>query len=306
LFSYDSLREEFLALIKEILEILKEVPRGYKREVLLKAVEVLTTDAEREKEFIEKYKNLRKIFELLGPDEVKLEYFETYKWISAIYTYYMKIVMQKPTYEGYVQKYYEKTIKFVHKTTEIKKLERELPTITFDEDYLRKLEEKIKDKKEKAANILFTLNRLVLVERHRSPIYESLVDKVERLLELWKEKTKDYERIYMEGVKIIEEINTLSKKQKSLGLSDLEYSMLLTLERRFGENNKLINEVQELFEKLKKFMFPGWINQPVIRKEVEREVRRFSRGFKNKYNLSLQQIDDLYEELIENVKNYGA
>ena len=306
LFSYDSLREEFLALIKEILEILKEVPRGYEREVLLKAVEVLTTDAEREKEFIEKYRNLRKIFELLGPDEVKLEYFETYKWISAIYTYYMKIVMQKPTYEGYVQKYYEKTIKFVHKTTEIEKLERELPTITFDEDYLRKLEEKIKDKKEKAANILFTLNRLVLVERHRSPIYESLVDKVERLLELWKEKTKDYERIYMEGVKIIEEINTLSKKQKSLGLSDLEYSMLLTLERRFGENNKLINEVQGLFEKLKKFMFPGWINQPVIRKEVEREVRRFSRGFKNKYNLSLQQIDDLYEKLIENVKNYGA
>ncbi|MDL1957133.1 MAG: HsdR family type I site-specific deoxyribonuclease [Candidatus Desulfofervidus auxilii] len=306
LFSYNSLREEFLALIKEILEILKEVPRDYEREVLLKAVEVLTTDAEREKEFIEKYKNLRKIFEFLGPDEVKLEYFETYKWISAIYTYYMKIVMQKPTYEGYVQKYYEKTIKFVHKTTEIEKLERELPAITFDEDYLKKLEEKVKNKKEKAANILFTLNRLVLVERHRSPIYESLVDKVERLLELWKEKTKDYERIYMEGVKIIEEINALSKKQKSLGLSDLEYSMLLTLERRFGENNKLINEVQGLFEKLKKFMFPGWINQPVIRKEVEREVRRFSRGFKNKYNLSLQQIDDLYEKLIENVKNYGA
>ncbi|HIC92331.1 MAG TPA: HsdR family type I site-specific deoxyribonuclease, partial [Syntrophaceae bacterium] len=94
--SFDGIREEFVILVKEILEILKEVPRNYERETLLKAVEVLTAEKEKEKEFIEKYKNLRKVFELLGPDDIKLEYFEDYKWISAIYTYYMKIVIQKP------------------------------------------------------------------------------------------------------------------------------------------------------------------------------------------------------------------
>jgi len=61
----------------------------------------------------------------------------------------MKVVIQKPAYESYVQRYYDKTIGFVHKATEVERLEKELPVITFDENYPNKLEEKIKDKKEK-------------------------------------------------------------------------------------------------------------------------------------------------------------
>jgi len=304
--SFDGIREEFVILVKEILEILKEVPRNYERETLLKAVEVLTAEKEKEKEFIEKYKNLRKVFELLGPDDIKLEYFEDYKWISAIYTYYMKIVIQKPPVEGYVERYYEKTVRFIHKATEIEKLETDLPLVAFDEGYLKALEERVKSRKEKAANILFTLNRLVLVKRHRNPIYESLVEKVERLLELWKEKTKDYERIYEEGARLIKEINSLSERQKSLGMSSLEYSLLLALEEKFGRDEKLLNELRDISERLKNYLFPGWINQPAVEKNVEREVRRFTRGLKGKYSMTLEEMDELYKKLIERVKNYGT
>ena len=303
--SFDEIREEFVILIKEILEILKEVPRNYERGTLLKAVEILTTEKEKERKFIEAYKNLRKIFELLGPNDVKLEYFEDYKWISAIYTYYMKIVVQKPAVETYVERYYEKTVKFIHKSTEIEKLETDLPQVTFDEGYLKALEEKVKSKKEKAANILFTLNKLVLVERHRNPIYESLVEKVERLLELWKEKTKDYERIYREGVIAINEIKSLSERQRTLGLSNLEYSLLLALEEKFGEEEMLLNEIRNISERLKNYMFPGWFNQPTVEKNVEREVRRFTRMLKRKYGMTLEEMDELYSKLIERIKNYG-
>jgi len=304
--SPDSLREEFVILIKEIFEILNEVRKSYERETLLKAVEVLTTQGEKEKEFIEKYKSLRKLFELLGPDDIKLEYFEDYKWISAIYTYYMKTVYQKPPIEGYVARFYEKTVRFIHKSTEIEKLETSLPIVAFDEGYLKALEERVKSKKERAANILFTLNRLVLVERHRNPIYESLMDKVERLLELWKEKTKDYERIYKEGVEAVNEIKSLSERQKSLNLSDLEYSLLLALEERFGKEKGLVNEVRDISARLKNYMFSGWFNQPAVEKNVEREVRRFVRRLKGRYNISLEEMDDLYKKLIERVKNYGG
>ena len=305
LFSYDSVREDFAMLIKEVLEMLKEVPRNYERETLLRAVEVLTSDEQKEKEFVEKYKNLRKTFELLGPDEIKLDFFEDYKWISAIYTFYMKVVTQKPAYDGYVQKYYDKTIRFVHRATEIEKLERELPTIAFDKEYLEKLEERVKNRKEKAANILFTLNRLILVERHRNPIYESLVEKVERLLEMWREKTKDYEKIYTEGVKAISQINQLFIRQKSLNFSDLEYSMLLELEKKLksDEFEKVVKELSKSFEK---YMFFGWFNQITVKKEVEREIRRFVRGMKGKYNLSLDEMNGLHEKLLESVKNYGT
>ncbi len=305
LFSYDSVKEDFVVLIREILEILKEVPRNYERDTLLRAIEVLTSDEEKEEEFAEKYKNLRKTFELLGPDEIKLEYFEDYKWISAIYTFYMKMVIQKPAYEGYVQKYYDKTIRFIHRATEIEKLEKELPIVAFDGEYLKALEEKVKNRKEKAANILFTLNRLVLVERHRNPVYESLVEKVERLLELWKEKTKDYEKIYTEGVKAIKEINQLFSRQKTLNFSDFEYALLLEIEKKFKEDG-FEKVVKELSKSLKKHLFFGWINQITVKKEVEREIRKFVRGLKGKYNLSLDEMNDLHEKLLESVKNYGT
>lgn len=305
LFSYDSVREDFITLIKEVLEILKDVPRNYERETLLQAVEVITSDKQKEKEFTEKYNSLRKTFELLGPNEIKLQYFEDYKWVSSIYTYYMKIVSQKPAYEGYVQKYYDKTIRFVHRATEIERLEKELPTLAFDKEYLEKLEERVKNRKEKAANILFTLNRLVLVERYRNPIYESLIERVERLLEVWREKIKDYGKIYTEGVKAIGQINNLFSRQKSLGFSNLEYSMLLEMEKRFKRDD-FERVVKELSTRLERYMFFGWFNQVTIKKEVEREIRRFVRGMKGKYNLSLDEMNDLHEKLLESVKNYGT
>jgi type I restriction enzyme R subunit len=307
LYGLKAIRREFTVLIKEMAEIFKDIPRErYDRETLLKAVEILTSEEEKGKKFLESYKSLRRIFELLGPDEVKAELYSEYKWISAVYVYYMRIVMRTdPSLDRYVQRYFDKTVRFVHKTTELESLEKELPLVKFDENYLKNLEEKIKSKEEKAANIVFTLNRFVLVEKHKNPVYESLADKVERIVKLWKEKTKDFEKIYKEGVEILGDIEKLSERQKELGFSDMEYSMLLVLEKKFGEGERLVEDVRELSGILKDFMFPGWISQPTARKKVEREIRRFVRRYIKRYGIKLDEIDELYQKLIENVKNYG-
>lgn len=306
LLSYESLKEEFVALINETLGLFQAVPKGYERDVLLQAIEILTSEEGKENEFMEKYKNLRKIFELLGSSELKLEYLENFKWLSAVYTYYLKTVRQKSDEEAYIQKYYNKTLSYIHESTEIESLEKELPAIAFDEKYLKTLEEKVKNKKERAANILFTLNRLVLVERHRNPVYESLVEKVERLLEMWKEKNRDYESIYAGSTEIITAINNLFSRQKSLNFSDLEYSMLLKLEKKLDKKGNLEALVKNLSQKLKKYMFMGWVHQITVRKEVERKIRKFVRGLKGKYNLTLDDINNLHQNLVESVKKFGT
>ncbi len=306
LYGYDSLKEEFKNLIDEILNLLEGVPYDYERATLLKAIEVITANEAREKAFTEKYRHLRKVFELLGSSEVKVEHFEQYKWLSAIYTYYMKTVSQRPAYELEAAKYYDKTIKYVHKSVEVAALDEELPAIAFDADYLQRLEERVKSKEERAANILFTLNRLVLVEKHRNPVYESLVEKVEKLLQLWREKTKDYRLIYKNAAAIVQEANELSARQKELAFSDMEYALLLVLETRLGETDALVEKTKKLSKSLEPHMFTGWINQATARKSVEREVRRFAMGIKRDYRLSMKDMDELYENLIESVNNYGA
>ncbi len=301
---YDAIRQDFITTIQGILHLLKEVPRDYERESLLKAVEILTSEEEKGKEFVNAYKRLRKIFELLGPDEVKLEHFEDYKWISAIYVHYIKTVLQKPEESAY-ERYYAKTLRYIHKSTEIENLETRLPSLELGVEALTAIEEKVKSREEKAASMLFILHRLVLVEKRNNPIYESLVDKVERLLKLWKEKTKNYKAIYDEATGIFQEIRALTERQQELGLSNLEYSWLLDLEKKFGRYEIFKDDVKLLLERVREYMFPGWWNQATAKQAVKSKIREFVRKYKVQYRLPMKEMEELYHNLSEKLDSYG-
>ena len=43
-----------------------------------------------------------------------------------------------PVLDETVKKYFKKTIKFIHKTTEFEEFQKNLPVIEFDENYLTK------------------------------------------------------------------------------------------------------------------------------------------------------------------------
>jgi type I restriction enzyme R subunit len=204
-----------------------------------------------------------------------------------------------------VPKYFQKTLKYVYKTTELADIEKQYPTIQFDTDYLKNLQEKIKTKEEKAANILFTLNRFIIIDKHRNPIYETLTQKVERILKLWKEKTKDFEKIYNEGAQIVNEINQLQSRQKQLAFTDLKYSILLTMEQKLGTDKNLIQDTQELTNQLQQQMFKGWQTQQTTRKTIEREVRKYLRKYIKQRHLNLADLEQLYQKIIESVKTYG-
>uniref|UniRef100_A0A7C6AFM6 Type I restriction enzyme endonuclease subunit n=1 Tax=candidate division WOR-3 bacterium TaxID=2052148 RepID=A0A7C6AFM6_UNCW3 len=302
----ENIHKEFDILISELTKMFGGLNKNYDRISLLKAIEILTTDVLREEEFVEKYRKLRKLFEILGSDPHKLECFEEYKWLSAIYVYYIKTVLQKSGIDPYVHKYFDKTLRYVYKTTEIDNLEKDLPVIKFDVDTLKNIEERVKSREEKAANILFTLQRFVLVDKQKNPIYESLTDRVQRLVDMWREKTKDYEKIYKEGVSIFEAIQTMASRQQRLGLSDLEYALLLALENKLEVNEEFVNRVKILVGSLRYFMFSNWIMQPTACKNIEREVRKFVRGLKKEYNLTIEEMNDIYNILMGQIKNYGA
>ncbi|PMP73177.1 MAG: hypothetical protein C0180_07505 [Aciduliprofundum sp.] len=310
LFNIDDIRDEFLKAKQKILDIFKDVPKdGYSREAMEKAIEVLTSDVASSNNFIANYKILRRDFELLGPDEVKQESFSEYKWITAIYVYYCNTVLRSSIDEAdmYAKSYFKKTLKHVYESMELEDIQKTLPSIAFDSNYLRNIEEKLKTKEEKAANIVFTLNRFVLVDKSRSPIYESLSEKVEKLLEMWKERKKDYAKIYSEGVEIIQDIQKLQERQKSLGLGDLQYSVLLTLEAKLGQKEELVKDVNELFESLKRYTFKGWYMQQSARKDVQKEVRRFIRQrYFKKYRLTQKDIDELFDKVMGMIYEHGT
>ena len=276
------------------------------RQTMLKAFEVITTDEKNTKKFKDNFRHLRKLFELLGTQEIKLQRLNEYSWLTQVYDYYIHWLRQEQ-YEDYkyVAKYFPKTLRYVYKTTQISDIEKQYPTIQFNENYLKNLQEKIRSKEEKAANILFTLNRFVIIDKHRNPIYETLTERVERILKLWTEKTKDYEKIYKQAAQIVNEINQLQTRQKQLAFNDLQYAILLTLEQKLPPNKNLTQDVQELTSQLQAQMFKGWQTQQTTRKTIEREVRKYLRKYIKQHVLSLPDLEQLYPKIMESVKTYG-
>jgi len=306
IYDLSDIRNEFDEAVKQTIELVGGMPAEWNRETLLEAIETITTDPNKEKLFTKNYRKIRRLFQLLGPDKVKLDRLKEYKWLTAIYNYYLSQVKQGEESKRYVEKYFDKTLRYIHRSTEIQSLERDLPKITFDENYMRNLETKVKSSKEKAANILFTLNRFVLTDRSASPVYETIVEKVERLIRMWHTKTKDYERIYREGVKILNEMKHLQERQKELKLGNLEYSILLTLEKKLGRRSEILDDAKKLSETIKQQIFPGWSLQTTARKKVEAIIRKFVRRYVKKAGLTLTDVDELYDELVRNVKKYAA
>lgn len=307
IYSMDEIRTEFHDLIIELLDIFKDIEtRDYEKETFLKAIEILTTGEEIGEQFQETYRHMRRVFELLGADAYTLEWFKDYKWLSSIYAYYFrKVIQDQPSYARDAEKYFAKTVKYVHKTTEFEEINQSLPVLELDSEYIQKLEERVTNQEEKAANIVFTLNRFRLTDKLLTPINETLLDRVEGIIKKWREKSKNYEEIYQEGAAIIQEMQRLDERQKKTGLSDLEYAFLLNIENTWGTNDHAIEDVQRLNTQLEEDMFPGWISQLTAKKNIEQKIRKFTRRYGKDHGKSINEIDDLYIKLLESVKAYA-
>ena len=178
--------------------------------------------------------------------------------------------------------------------------------IEFDADYLINLQEKLKTKEERAANILFTLNRFVIIDKQRNPVYEGLAAKVERLLNLWKEKTKKFDKIYNEGAEIFQQIQARQARQKQLQFSNLQYAILLNMEKAIPNHTDLTKDTQELASLLQPYLFKGRQYQQTAKKAVEQETRRYlRRKYVSQNHITLSEMDSLYEKIIDNVKSYA-
>jgi len=307
LISTDDLAKEFTQKLDETTALFANVPKDqYDRQTMLKAFEAITTNEQNTKKFQTNYRRLRKLFELLGPHPIKLEKLKDYTWLTQVYSFYLHETRQDLAKENALAyKYFQKTLKYIYKTTEVTDIDKQYPIIQFDAEYLKNLQEKLKTKEEKAANILFTLNRFVIIDKQRNPVYETLAEKVERILKLWKEKTKDFEKIYNESAEIFKEIQALQARQKQLLFTNLQYAILLNIEKAIPNNGDLTKDTQELTAMLQPYLFKGWQYQQTARKSVERETRKYLRKYIRENNLSLTDMEVLYQKIIDSVKTYA-
>lgn len=300
-FEYEYLEDSFKELIKGIQEVIGKTPKKINREILIASMDRLR-DEQAEKRFLENYRESRKIFELLGNRNIKLDYLDDYKFYSAIFAYLRKL---KGEDKEDNKIYFSKTLDVVHKAISIEEINKDLPTFSFDVSYFDSIIKTSLGKKEKAMNIVFALERMVLVEKTNNPVLRSVFEKVEKLVRKWRERSIDYEEVYDEVVAVAEEIKAKEKEKKELGLNDVEFGIYEMVSRKLGDNKKSLDLAKDMYGSMRENIITGWEGQAVLRQNVSRVIREKVRQLKTKEGLSLYEINDLSKTIFESVEEYA-
>lgn len=307
LINMEKLKKDFADLLSRLLAILGGIEHSFNHNVLVKAVETITASKKTEQLFVQGYRQLRKYYELLGADESKVAIAKDYAWLTAVYTFYNKLVYKQDEDADLIQRYYKRTLSLIYNDTQVDAIQH-LPTrIVINEDFVRDLNAADKTRETRAANIAFALNKLVLVDRHQNPIYESLIERVERLMKLW--QNRQHELVFKEGSKIVGEVLALQKQQQELGLTDAEMGLWLSIKDvlEVQEDAKLIDAIKQLFRDLGASMIPSWASNVELRKKVEARLREFIfKNIKTQYGLSLDQVNQIHKKVSDNIASYES
>jgi len=300
---YSILVKRFEDLIKEISKIFEDIDFEINKENINKVIEILK-DENREKDFIRKFRELRKIYELLGAHEIKIEYNKTYKFLSSIYNYWNKL-KTTPEERELIKKYFKKTISAIHDSIEIKKIE-ELPDFSLDISYFDKIKESVINKRDKAINILFALEKFVLVEQRKNPVYKSLSERVEELIKEWRERKIAEDVLLEKEDEILKEIKKYYEEKKLFGLDNFSFALFSVLKKELGISSQESYELASgLIRVLKNYLLENWLENPVLMKNVEQKTREFLLDVKIRFNLSYEKFNQIYNVLIDVIKSYG-
>ncbi|MGC9059371.1 MAG: type I restriction endonuclease subunit R [Candidatus Aenigmatarchaeota archaeon] len=297
---FDDLKKDFRELLQELKKMIGDTEIKYDREHLDSILTHLIS-SKKEREFLEKYRELRKLYELLGPSEVKLDVYEDFKFLTAIYVLYLKSRGEYEFDKELVNAWFKNILNKIYNSIEIKNIEKSFPEIKLDEKYAEEIEKNFKTVNSRVFNRL-TIIRYVLRDKPRTPVYQSISEKIESLINAWRERKIEIEKLYEELKKIHKYLFFVEEEKRRLGLNDTEYSVLAILKEKFGKRKNLDKKVKKLFENQRKYMSPGWEFKKSTRSKIEKEIRIFLiREFPK---IGIGERDELTNKILQTIEEY--
>ena len=309
-FDVDYILKRFERMLQELLHLIGSRPVVKSDEELFRHVrsraENLARDKELEREFTEKYRVLRRLYELIAPKLTTQER-EEYKWLSDIYTFYMKNFVGTSPEEELAEKYYKKTIEAIGRSMQVLEREAEFSPITIDRKFFEEfVQSRDLSDEEKASALIMGIFRFRLYARN-DPIYVSVADKIEALLEMWRKKLKTSLELYEEAKKLWEEIYALKEEQAKLRFGRKEYLVYRTLVDAGFMERHAMEVTKKLMEKVSdKISVSGWSSNPKLVHDVERIIAMTILREARRAGISMKDVKKLIDLLVERVKRIGS
>ncbi|MEM3334088.1 MAG: HsdR family type I site-specific deoxyribonuclease [Thermoplasmata archaeon] len=285
----DQYAAEFVEEMKKMKEIVGENINQSEEFMKAKVMEILQEN--KEKDFVNGFRKIRELYELLGPKEIKADFYTYFKWLSLLYEYYKKI--NPDVEEALIERLYKHTLNAVKEATEFHGLRTKEEKVQIDTKFLEEVNSNVVGVFDAYARVRNIIRSNTNIPR---PVYQQIVEKVEGIIDDWKKKKISAEQTYKELNENLKELENIPILMEEHGLSPLTYSIGQVLKRNKIEFQD--EELRKLEQKIKPHMFSAWANKPSAIKSVGREIRTFLIEKK----IGKEMRDRVYDQILQMLK----
>ena len=293
--------KEFLKNFDDLKNLFGDLVGKFEKEIFDKILEILKNEKNRT-QFVNSYRNLRNWYEFLSTDERIIKYLIEYKWFTAVYEYYKKLITPEID-EIKFEKYFQKTINIIYNLTEISDFKKKIGPTVIDLNYIKSLKDSKFTEEQKTIGSIYAL-RYICTLYQKNPIYKSIVERVKELIRRWEENEIDIIALGNEIDTILNYIEEKEKEKTTTNLNEIEFGIKLVL-----ENNKKINKedvervARQIYAKIKNNLFLDWNKNPVIVREVSKKIREYLAEIRQIYNLNYEEFCKLHQEIFDFISN---
>jgi len=282
--------KEFEKLIKELKEMIPEIKSV---EDVDKVVEHLILN-DKEKEFLDKMRKLRRLYELISPSEVTFRHVEDYSLLTSVEIALRRYRRRSLRLEE-IERMARKTYELIQKTIGVDKIEKIGETEISEE--LEKLE-KSKDPIH-AIRVISEISEKVYGKK--GDFYVSIrkeVEKIYRELKMKKVVTKDVIKRLKELKRRIE-----SREREKERIGKI-YPIFEVLKNRLGENEKVLEVSKNIMKALEKQNLLKKEN--FLRDSRRKRIRRIIREHLINSFGYLENLDEIERKIFANLEEeYG-
>lgn len=307
-FDLDGELERFRATMRELTEVVGERPETADESSLIirlkNLAELLARDKERERVFVEKYRSLRRAYELLY-SKLSREERLTYEWLSHIYMYYVKTFLGESDEDRVARVYYAKTVEAISRALDVIEKEADFAPLKIDREFFDKfVKSSSLSMERKVSSLMIGLSRFKLYVKE-DPVYEHVVDKIDALLKRWRERLESSHELYEEAVRLWQYIYSLEEQRRERKMSDFVFLIYSELVDAGFKAESAVEAANEIYERVKDYVKdPDWtLNQSLVKKvqnSVAEVVPKYARreGMTN-----AEELKALIKRLLERLKN---
>jgi len=218
-------------------------------------------DKKSQQEFLNFYKELEGLYEIISPDTFLRPYLNNYFLLSGI----VKVLK---THFGtkIPQDLLRKTIKLVQEKTKISELEKTLPIYPINEKTISIIQQDLSPERVKIIKIHRSIKILIENEGPKEPFLFLFRERIERILEEFETKQIGTKEALARFQKLIEEIKNTRKEKERSGLKEKEFAFYYALKNEIKDNRKRLEISQKINQILTQYTI--WLENPEITRKL--------------------------------------